>query len=190
MVKMRDDRSFPWIRLVTILLVTGYGLWSVKEVLDLYDSVDRMLGHQPERGLRQWVLVTVPLFALWSLVVLALTLMAREGRRAWRRPGIAPGMAVVLFAARNRIESTVLMLRLGGTTQLTFRDLCRLVMPSPGEVVTVTHSAGFAVAATWLALRVGGWWHPAPTWTDRAGRALGWYWITACLADPFYFSLV
>ncbi len=54
----------------------------------------------------------------------------------------------------------------------------------------ISHSAGMAVASTWLALRIGGWWHPAPTWNDRAGRALGWYWIAVCLVDPFYLSLL
>jgi hypothetical protein len=42
-----------------------------------------------------------------------------------------------------------------------------------------------AVAAAWLALWIGGWWHPAPTWNDRAGRALGLYWIAVGLIDPF-----
>jgi hypothetical protein len=61
-----------------------------------------------------------------------------------------------------------------------------LAAPVPSSLVTISHSAGMAVASTWLALRLGGWWHPAPTWIDRAGRVLGWYWIAICLVDPFY----
>ena len=191
MAMTRDDRPFPWLQLVAMSIVTAYGLWSVKEVYDLYDEHAQMMtGLRPERGLRQWVLVTVPLFVWWSLTVLALTLISREGRRVWRRPGIVPGVVVILFTARNVIESAVLMLRWRGPAPLQFWWVCRLAMPAPSELVTVSHSAGFAVAATWLALRVGGWWYPSPTWVDRAGRALGWYWIAVCVVDPFYFSLL
>lgn len=41
--------------------------------------------------------------------------------------------------------------------------------------------AGFLVAGAWLALLLAGAWRPEPTWVDRAGRALGVYWIFAAL---------
>jgi hypothetical protein len=40
---------------------------------------------------------------------------------------------------------------------------------------------GLAVAGAYLALWASGLWRPAQTWIDRAGRALGWFWILAAL---------
>ncbi len=171
-------------------LVTVYGLAAVEGVLDDYDMANQMTGRDPERGPRRWILATVPLFVWWSLATLALGLVPRGGRRIWRRPGIVPGVAVLLFAVRNVIESAVLALRWRGPTPLEFWWLVRLAAPTPATLVSISHSAGVAVASAWLALRIGGWWHPDSSWNDRAGRALGWYWIAVCLVDPFYFSLL
>jgi hypothetical protein len=183
-------RFLSWLWLVAMSLVTVYGLAAVKEVLAGYDMASQMIGEQPEPGLRRWLLATVPLFVWWSLAILALGFLPGEGRRIWRRPGIVPGMAVLLFTARNVIESAVLQLRWRGPAPLESWWLLRLATPTPASLVTISHSAGMAVASTWLALWIGDWWHPAPTWNDRAGRALGWYWIAVCLVDPFYFSIL
>jgi hypothetical protein len=171
-------------------LVTVYGLAAVKEVLDFYDMASQTVGLQPEHGLRRWLLATVPLFVWWSIAILALGLLPCKGRRIWRRLGIVPGVVVLLFTARNVIESAVLGLRWRGRMPLEFWWLLRLATPTPATLVTISHSAGMAVASTWLALRIGGWWHPAPTWSDRAGRALGCYWIAVWIVDPFYRSLL
>jgi hypothetical protein len=167
-------------------LVTVYGLVAVKEVLDGYDMASLMEGRQPERGPRQWVLATVPLFVWWSLAIFAFGLLPGEGRRVWRRPGIVPGVAVLLFMVRNVIESAVWSLRYIGLATPGIWRLLGRAAANPGTLVTISHSAGMAVASAWLALWIGGWWHPAPTWNDRAGRALGCYWIAVCLVDPFY----
>lgn len=45
--------------------------------------------------------------------------------------------------------------------------------------------AGLVVAGAWLTLRMAGAWRPEPTWVDRAGRALGLFWILAA----FHFLL-
>jgi hypothetical protein len=140
--------------------------------------------------MREWVLATVPLFVWWSLAILAIELLSGQGRRVWRRPGIVPGVAVLLFTARNVIESAVLRLRWGGQSPVDFWWLIRLVAPEPPSLVTISHSAGMAVASTWLALQFSDWWHPAPAWRDRVGRAFGWYWIAVWIVDPFYRSLL
>jgi hypothetical protein len=36
---------------------------------------------------------------------------------------------------------------------------------------------GAAIAASWTFLLVSGRWRPERSWIDRAGRALGWFWI-------------
>jgi hypothetical protein len=41
--------------------------------------------------------------------------------------------------------------------------------------------AGLLVAGAWLTLLLAGAWRPEPTWVDRAGRALGVFWILAAL---------
>ena len=41
--------------------------------------------------------------------------------------------------------------------------------------------AGRVVAGSWLALILAGTWRPERSWLDRAGRALGWFWILAAL---------
>ena len=38
---------------------------------------------------------------------------------------------------------------------------------------------GAAVASSWMLLLVSGQWRPERSWVDRAGRALGWFWIAA-----------
>jgi hypothetical protein len=43
-------------------------------------------------------------------------------------------------------------------------------------------SPGLAVAGAYLALGAAGLWRSEPSWIDRAGRALGWFWILAALA--------
>ncbi len=41
--------------------------------------------------------------------------------------------------------------------------------------------AGLMVAGAWLALILAGTWRPERSWLDRAGRALGWFWILAAV---------
>jgi hypothetical protein len=36
---------------------------------------------------------------------------------------------------------------------------------------------GFSVAVAWLTLTLGGRWRPEPSWIDRMGRVLGFYFI-------------
>lgn len=47
-----------------------------------------------------------------------------------------------------------------------------------------TH-VGLAVAGAWLALLLTKQWRPEATWIDRAGRAVGWFWIVTA----FHFFL-
>ena len=45
-----------------------------------------------------------------------------------------------------------------------------------------THWTDTAVAGAWLALVLARRWRPEPSWIDRMGRALGFYWIFLLLA--------
>src|SRR5262249_15327065 len=152
----RDHRLLPWVQLVAMSLVTVYGLAAVKVVLDFYAMASQTVGEPPEAGLRRWVLATVRLFVWSSLAILALGLLRGKGRRSWRATRIVAGAAILLFRARNVIESAVLGLRWRGPAPLEFWWLLRLATPTPATRVTISHSAGMAVASTWLALRIGG----------------------------------
>ena len=51
--------------------------------------------------------------------------------------------------------------------------------PFSGRLLTAYgDQVGFAVAGAWLSLLLAGRWRPERTWIDRAGRALGWIWLS------------
>jgi len=45
----------------------------------------------------------------------------------------------------------------------------------------MSFDAGLVVAGAWLALILTKAWRPEQTWVDRAGRAIGWFWIVTAL---------
>ncbi len=54
--------------------------------------------------------------------------------------------------------------------------------PLGTALIGMSRHAGLVVAGAWLALILAGAWRPEPSWIDRAGRTLGWFWIVAALA--------
>jgi hypothetical protein len=53
--------------------------------------------------------------------------------------------------------------------------------PFFGMLYGMPRHAGLIVAGAWLALILARAWRPEPTWVDRAGRALGVFWLVAAL---------
>jgi hypothetical protein len=117
-----------------------------------------------------------PLVAIGTLTLLILELRHFRPplRRLARRPGFVACCAVV-----------VVMLLVGS---MSFQDLRTGLAPGKdpwvefqydlGHCLTFSHGqCGAAVAAAWLTLALNGRWRPRPDWLDRAGRALGLFWI-------------
>jgi hypothetical protein len=70
----------------------------------------------------------------------------------------------------NSIESYAKGMRLAGLTLLN------------GLAFSIGQAPGLAVAGAYLALWSSRLWRSETTWIDRAGRALGWFWIITAVA--------
>jgi hypothetical protein len=45
------------------------------------------------------------------------------------------------------------------------------------HILDTMATIGVSIAASWFLLLITGRWRSERSWIDRAGRALGWYWI-------------
>jgi hypothetical protein len=121
-----------------------------------------------------------PCAGAMSLALLALRLVRpRPGlRRLARQPGL---VACAVFAVDSILVALFAMTnRTGG--RFFFADAMWILH---GQWVLRTNyfwpQAGSAVGGAWIALALGGRWKAEPSWIDRAGRALGVYWIATYL---------
>jgi hypothetical protein len=174
----RHRRPFTWVDTVALLLATLLGLAMSKDVLDGYDQFSQAIGQPRIEGFARWGPGTVPLFVCWSLTLLTMRVGLRPRRRLMREPGIAPGVVIAILTVREvaaavagRYWSTIWV------PPLTLWGPFSVLGWLGSWLPDVSQSAGFAVAAIWLVLGIGRWWRPEPSWIDRAGRALGVYWI-------------
>jgi hypothetical protein len=94
-------------------------------------------------------------------------------RHALRQPGMIACAAAVLgtslFLVKVLLNKCFLYLSDSGYQQL--HDLWLFRLPLNGEIVAVS----------WILLWISGSWRSEPSWIDRAGRALGVYWIVSGL---------
>ena len=122
-----------------------------------------------------FILQAWPLPALWTLAVLAVRL--RASRPPWRRlcrhPGITACCAVVIVGLHNAVLLSCLSL-------LSFTIMSEALLLTALPV-------GLAVSATWANLVVSGRWRPQACPFDRAGRALGAFWIAVV---PLHFAVL
>ena len=163
-------RRFGLLDLMILVAATAAGLtvirWSIPAAYE--EMAPNPLLGEVEFGQRIvlgcWmVLGAWPLIASWSLGLLMLRLRApRPSRRILdRRPGfVAPVAATLgsLFGA------------------LFYPMFASSRQPDAWAIVTA-YPVGYAVAGAWLSMILGGRWHPSKDAYDRAGRALGVYWI-------------
>ncbi len=100
-----------------------------------------------------------------------------------RRPGLSACAAgSVAFAAEFFLTRSMLGCYLGvsmGGPWLRSRRT-KVFSLDAGHYVDL-HVPGFAVLAAWLTRFPGGRWRPEAHWVDRAGRALGLWWIAMIL---------
>jgi hypothetical protein len=113
--------------------------------------------------------------------VLASTLLALRLRsprpplwRLARRPGTAACLAASVALAHRAIE-------MANSTWKDYLTEFRWQYNFQHSFLFLPHEEGLAVAVAWLVLGVGGRLRPEPTWLERAGRAVGGFFL-ACAA--------
>jgi hypothetical protein len=119
--------------------------------------------------------VLAPLATSLSLALWVLRLLPPRPRfrRLLRQPGTVASTATVLgtiiFLLKVLLNDFFNYWEPSGVLQSQALWLIRL--PLSGEIVAVT----------WVLLMLSGFWRSEPSWVDRAGRALGVYWIMSAL---------
>jgi hypothetical protein len=124
---------------------------------------------------RLLALLSLPLFAAWTLALIPLRLLGPRPRfrRLARRPGVTAAWATSVALTYAAIQVGVSELISG---EIVPEDLAIDV------VSMVPMLVGLAVLASWTTLLVGRRWRPEPSWIDRLGRLAGIYWIVAGFA--------
>ena len=103
-------------------------------------------------------------------------------RRLARQPGAMACVAVLIAAAPVALAPPMAYLfnlaRGRPTPPIPIDEV------GPLLAISLTPACSFAVATAWTTLALNRRWRPEPGWIDRAGRALGVYWlgmVPACI---------
>jgi hypothetical protein len=132
--------------------------------------------------------VGMPLVATVTLVLIPIALVCNRSRfrQLARSPGLmalcASGVAMALIG----LQLVVMVLQ-------DFAFACEGIgweeisavpawLIEEEKVAPLTSCGGMAVLASWITLLIGLQWRAKPTWADRLGRALGFFWILAAFA--------
>lgn len=116
----------------------------------------------------------------WTLAFTAFVLRRpRAGLRiVLRRPGpaacVAACAAMIVMATRMSVKSYVMFGMRGMGSSFEARHVYPWLV---SDYVRI----GFAILGAWVALLMTRGWRPEPSWLDRAGRALGWGWLSLAL---------
>jgi hypothetical protein len=123
------------------------------------------------------MLLAGPVAGAWTLALIPLRLARPRPslRRLARQPGWMASCAFALALVSGSVVVGLLMAVIEGRS-LTF--LLQELSPLVPLLVAP------AIVAAWLALVLNRRWRPEPSWVDRAGRALGVYWIAASIVGP------
>ena len=182
-------RRFDRVDAAVLVTATVLGALMAKKIFGLYTSTMFDDGRHNPHGFRLWRYVAVPLFASRTFALIPLH-FRRPGPRLRvlaRRPGFVTVLIVALLAFRALAEQAGWLIphhRQFGI-KLGMYGLIDACFAFPGRLVFISDPTGFAVAATWFALRFASWWRPEAGWIDRAGRAQGWYWIAMFVASSY-----
>ncbi len=106
--------------------------------------------------------------------------------RLARQPGLAACAAVTLMAALSEVEylARVMVRGVDNPFRSGFSYETLLVLMD-GVRYSFMYD-GRAVAVAWLTLALVGRWRPAPDWVDRAGRAVGAFWLLMLALAAWY----
>jgi hypothetical protein len=124
-------------------------------------------------------ILTLPLFAAWTVALIPLHL--RAPRKRMRRLANQPGVVAVCAASLSFVVGALyacalwVVNRPGPCTAALAGDEWRL------SLALAPSYPGLAVVASWATLVLGARWRADRGWLDRLGRALGVYWIAIAI---------
>ncbi len=145
-----------------------YDLW--RGVVCDWPSYD-ILTTVGEKSL-ELALVTIPFIAMGTLALIPIRFVGSRPRfhRLACQPGLiaagASGVAILVMG----LPTLVAGLTAGANSNLVLR------MPVT-FTVSVAMAGGLAVLVSWMTLLVTGRWRAEPSWIDRLGRSMGFFWI-------------
>jgi hypothetical protein len=186
-------RRFGLLDAILLVAATGAGMALSRPFLRENLSVlrsDYIRNVSTARDLRvlelgAWISAGAPCLASWSFALLAIVLRAPRPslRRLTCRPGVASCVAIA--SASVLIGAAVLPMMIFGSP---LSDRFAVATPKVVYIHNVYRLSGrfaVAVAAAWVLQALGGRWRPVPTWTDRAGRLLGFWAIASGMVMIF-----
>jgi hypothetical protein len=123
--------------------------------------------------------------ALWLLGMIKLR---PNRRRFYRKPGMAACTVALVYAVLSSSGYAVFLHFSHASDRAIFDDTnSRMLWIRIG--MQPMFLVGGAVASVWIVMWLGGTWRAEPSWIDRAGRALGIYWITTSVVFGWAFFL-
>ena len=109
-------------------------------------------------------------------------------RRVYRKPGMAACTVAIVYAILSSTGYVVFLHFSHALDRGVFEDdnstmLWIRIGMQPAFLV------GGAVVSVWIVMGLGGTWRAEPSWIDRAGRALGIYWVSTSVLFGWAFFL-
>ena len=170
-------RKFTLLDAMVLIAATGIALVPVR----LYQWEN---WHLPERwsaseilyaGLDANIVLVPPALALTAALWLLRMMPPRPRiRRVFRQPGLAAGTTTIVLALAALMSFLIYASIDRG---IHFESVNEMNLWTRIGMIPM-FLAGNAVAAVWFVMWLSGTWRSEPSWIDRAGRALGVYWVT------------
>ncbi len=123
-----------------------------------------------------------------AILLLGLKKPRQNLRRVYRRPGIAACTVALVYAVLSAIGYGV-FLHFGYALDRGVFDDQSSAMLWIRIGMQPIFLVGGAIASVWIVMWLGGTWRAEGSWIDRAGIALGIYWITLSVFFGWAFFL-
>ncbi len=198
---MTTPRKFLLSDAIVLVAATAVGLAMVKPYHATLPALNWGPPYPFDRPFAGWIknlwfclVLAAPFAVVWTLAILGLRL--RRPRDRWsrliRQPGLVAGLMAALVLAVRLVGFATMCVRVIGQPRLWIWTAKYAggggawVGWPPGYLLFETDHfldtmamIGVAVAASWMLLLASGRWRSERSWIDRAGRALGWFWIAS-----------
>jgi hypothetical protein len=196
---MATGRRFLLSDAIVLVAATAAGLAVVKP----YHETMALLDWAPPiesagafsgwiKGLWGCLVLIAPVVMAWTLAILVLRL--RRPRERWRRlvrqPGLVAGLMAAVVLGWRFVGFATMCVRVNGRTSLSILTVRhgslsglwggwpqRNLLFETDHFLDTMATIGVAVAASWMLLLASRRRCSEPSWIDRTGRALGWFWI-------------